>query len=158
MQTHTSGMASPGEFPVKLNPGGGDPFVTITIANTTHFCETLDDFDRLIRAAAEGKRLWLEAVTPAPCHRTNAHTPHGKCPGTAPEFPSERIEIVAHEDEPCGAWIATDGHRTWYCQYPPGHDGGHGPRPGEEPEPLPDEPVEFWPTGRALAGNPDGAA
>ena len=70
--------------------------------------------------------------------------------------------LLTAQDEPvtCGAWIATDGHRTWYCQYPPGHDGGHGPRPGEEPEPLPDEPVEFWPslTGRALAGNTDGAA
>ena len=68
--------------------------------------------------------------------------------------------MTAGEPAACGAWIATDGHRTWYCQYPPGHDGDHGPRPGEEPEPLPDEPVEFWPslTGRALAGNPDGAA
>lgn len=28
------------------------------------------------------------------CKRTNAHTPHSGCPGTAPEFPSERVEVV----------------------------------------------------------------
>lgn len=29
------------------------------------------------------------------CRRTNAHTPHDGCQGTAPEFPSEKIEQVA---------------------------------------------------------------
>jgi hypothetical protein len=29
---------------------------------------------------------------PQPCSRNNPHTPHGYCPGTAPEFPWEKIE------------------------------------------------------------------
>ncbi len=41
---------------------------------------------------------------PAPCRRTNPHTPHdtpgGRCPGTAPEFPSEPIEVVSAEPLP----------------------------------------------------------
>lgn len=31
---------------------------------------------------------------PLACHRRNPHTPHGRCQGTAPEYPSETIEIV----------------------------------------------------------------
>jgi hypothetical protein len=31
---------------------------------------------------------------PVPCRRTNAHTAHGLCPGTAPEFPWEPVEQV----------------------------------------------------------------
>jgi hypothetical protein len=58
---------------------------------------------------------------PKPCRRTNAHTPHDLCPGTAPEFPSERVEQV----EP-----ATRRDRTQciYCglfEYEPGW-GCHG--------------------------------
>jgi hypothetical protein len=33
-----------------------------------------------------------------PCRRTAAHTAHGACPGTAPEFPSERVEFVTGSD------------------------------------------------------------
>lgn len=33
-------------------------------------------------------------IAPRPCRRTNPHTPHGGCPGTAPEFPWERVEVV----------------------------------------------------------------
>jgi hypothetical protein len=28
------------------------------------------------------------------CYRRHAHTPHGTCPGTAPEYPGERVETV----------------------------------------------------------------
>ena len=31
---------------------------------------------------------------PRPCSRRNAHTNHGACPGTAPEFPWEAVEEV----------------------------------------------------------------
>jgi hypothetical protein len=31
---------------------------------------------------------------PRPCNRRNAHTNHGACPGTAPEFPREAVEEV----------------------------------------------------------------
>ena len=31
---------------------------------------------------------------PHPCSRRNPHTRHGYCPGTAPEFPGEDVEVV----------------------------------------------------------------
>jgi hypothetical protein len=31
---------------------------------------------------------------PVPCKRRNAHTSHGACPGSAPEFPWEAVEEV----------------------------------------------------------------
>lgn len=35
----------------------------------------------------------MSEVTAATCKIRAAHTPHGQCPGTAPEFPWERIEV-----------------------------------------------------------------
>jgi hypothetical protein len=50
---------------------------------------------------AEIHRLFLEQQRrdhppdAGPCNRRNPHTPHDSCPGTAPEYPSERVEVVA---------------------------------------------------------------
>jgi hypothetical protein len=35
-----------------------------------------------------------------PCRRRNAHTPHGNCLGTAPEFPGEPVEQVSPPTAP----------------------------------------------------------
>lgn len=39
------------------------------------------------------------ADVPGPCGRYNPHTPHGQCPGTAPEYPSEPVEVIGSEYE-----------------------------------------------------------
>jgi len=33
-------------------------------------------------------------TTSVACRRVVAHTPHGTCPGTAPEYPSEKVQLV----------------------------------------------------------------
>jgi hypothetical protein len=124
---------STGDYAVKLNPGRGVPFAQITLDERGELALNMlsvDDCDRMIKAAAAAKTLLIE-------HAGDKDKPHEYC---APRGDEVCLVCGKPEDEhgqhpypeTCGARpypAGSEGDDGTECALPAGHDGPHDAEP-----------------------------
>jgi len=81
--------------------------------------------DRVYAAATGGMQAILTGMlilidrladAPGPCGRYNAHTAHGNCPGTAPEYPSDQVETIGNDYERAVNRVEQATARLWAAE------------------------------------------
>jgi hypothetical protein len=141
---------STGDYTVELNPGRGNPFAQITLDEDGLLALNMlsvDDCDRMIKAAAEAKALLIE-------HAHDKDKPH--------EYRAVRGEVCLvcgkpedeHGQHPypetCGVRpypAGSEGDDGTECALPAGHDGPHNDGPLARIVDAADVPSDLIPAG-----------